>query len=101
MFVCVSSHIRTAGVKAPQLKPFLQTLSSVLMHRGIALGVHSDAGWLTLKPPLLSSSDVLSLLHRWGTLAHDTALLASLQGLATTCQLKDLLGEISDAFLSD
>lgn len=98
MCVSLHSHIRPAGVQAPQLKPFLQTLSSVLMHRGIALGVHSDAGWLTLKAPLLSSSDVLSLLHRWGTLARDTPLLTSLQGLATAGQLKDLLGEPSVAF---
>ncbi|XP_041920011.1 nucleolar pre-ribosomal-associated protein 1 isoform X1 [Alosa sapidissima] len=95
-FLCVLlsviKHLKTAGVKAPQLKPFLQTLSSVLMHRGIALGVHSEAGWLTLKAQLLSSLDVLSLLHRWGTLARDTALLNTLQGLATACQLKDVFG---------
>ncbi|KAL2096575.1 hypothetical protein ACEWY4_008723 [Coilia grayii] len=95
-FLCVLlsviKHLRTAGVKAPQLKPFLQTLSSVLTHRGMAMGAYSEAGWLTLKPPLLSSSDVLPLLHRWAMLAQDTTLLAALQTLATTCQLKDLLG---------
>ncbi|XP_063062000.1 nucleolar pre-ribosomal-associated protein 1 [Engraulis encrasicolus] len=96
-FLCVLlsviKHLRTVGMKAPQLKPFLRTLSSVLTHQDSAMAAHAEAGWLTLKPPLLSDTDVLPLLHRWAALAQDTALISTMLGLASTCQpLKDLLG---------
>ncbi|XP_051962696.1 nucleolar pre-ribosomal-associated protein 1 isoform X2 [Xyrauchen texanus] len=81
-----------AGVSAPQLKAFLHTLSSVLLHCGTAVNAHRESGWLTLHPHKLSCSEVLSLLQRWGILAHDTSLLSSLQALANKHKVKELLG---------
>ncbi|XP_056613383.1 nucleolar pre-ribosomal-associated protein 1 [Triplophysa dalaica] len=80
------------GVAVPQLKAFLHTLSSVLMHCGTVLNAHKEAGWLTLHPRKPSCSEVLSVLQRWGTLARDTFLLSALQTLADKHNVKELLG---------
>ncbi|KAL0173722.1 hypothetical protein M9458_029690, partial [Cirrhinus mrigala] len=70
-----------SGVSALQMKAFLHTLSSVLLHCGTALNAHKEAGWLTLNPQKLSCSEVLSLLQCWATLARDVSLLSALQTL--------------------
>lgn len=80
------------GVAVAQLKEFLHTLSSVLMHCGTALNAHKEAGWLTLHPRKPSCSDVLGVLQRWGTLARDTFLLSALQTLVGKHNVKELLG---------
>uniref|UniRef100_A0A8K9WXR5 URB1 ribosome biogenesis homolog n=1 Tax=Oncorhynchus mykiss TaxID=8022 RepID=A0A8K9WXR5_ONCMY len=80
-------------VKAGQLSLYLQTLSSILQHCGTALGVHGEAGWLTLRPQALSSQDALALLHRWSTLTHNAPLLSQLQTVAEKHKVKELLGE--------
>ncbi|KAK6296277.1 hypothetical protein J4Q44_G00339900 [Coregonus suidteri] len=102
-FLCVATsiirHLRLvkAGqlsllVKAGQLSLYLQTLSSILQHRGTALGVHGEAGWLTLRPQAISSPDALALLHRWSTLTHNAPLLSQLQTVAEKHKVKELLG---------
>ncbi|KAM6946090.1 nucleolar pre-ribosomal-associated protein 1 [Aplochiton taeniatus] len=94
-FLCVTSnlirHLRV-GVKSAQLNRFLQTLSSVLRHRGTALRVHADGGWLTVHPHAVSCAEALTLLQRWAALSHDTPLLAQLQGVAEKHKVKELLG---------
>ena len=80
-------------MKAGQLSLYLQTLSSILQHCGTALGVHGEAGWLTLRPQALSSQDALALLHRWSTLTHNAPLLSQLQTVAEKHKVKELLGE--------
>uniref|UniRef100_A0A673WHG4 URB1 ribosome biogenesis homolog n=1 Tax=Salmo trutta TaxID=8032 RepID=A0A673WHG4_SALTR len=79
-------------VKAGQLSLYLQTLSSILQHCGTALGVHGEAGWLTLRPQALSSQEALALLHRWSTLTHNAPLLSQLQTVAEKHKVKELLG---------
>uniref|UniRef100_A0A8C7FZS0 URB1 ribosome biogenesis homolog n=1 Tax=Oncorhynchus kisutch TaxID=8019 RepID=A0A8C7FZS0_ONCKI len=81
-------------VKAGQLSLYLQTLSSILQHCGTALGVHGEAGWLTLRPQALSSQDALALLHRWSTLTHNAPLLSQLQTVAEKHKVKELLGDL-------
>ncbi|KAM9452285.1 nucleolar pre-ribosomal-associated protein 1 [Salvelinus alpinus] len=93
-FLCVAitiiRHLRL--VKAGQLSLYLQTLSSILQHCGTAMGVHREAGWLTLRPQALSSQDALALLHRWSTLTHNAPLLSQLQTVAEKHKVKELLG---------
>uniref|UniRef100_A0A673WIU3 URB1 ribosome biogenesis homolog n=1 Tax=Salmo trutta TaxID=8032 RepID=A0A673WIU3_SALTR len=93
-FLCVATtiirHLRL--VKAGQLSLYLQTLSSILQHCGTALGVHGEAGWLTLRPQALSSQEALALLHRWSTLTHNAPLLSQLQTVAEKHKVKELLG---------
>lgn len=83
-----------SGVNTLQMKAFLHTLSSVLLHCGTALNAHKEAGWLTLHPQKLSCSEVLSLLQRWAALAHDASLLSALQTLINKHKVKELMGKI-------
>lgn len=80
-------------MKAGQLSLLLQTVDSVLKHRGTAIGVHREADWLTLHPEALSCTEALTLLHCWALLAHNATLLAQLQTMAEKHRLKELLGE--------
>uniref|UniRef100_A0A8C7M8M0 URB1 ribosome biogenesis homolog n=1 Tax=Oncorhynchus kisutch TaxID=8019 RepID=A0A8C7M8M0_ONCKI len=99
-FLCVLCYLSSSHtpllfsrlVKAGQLSLYLQTLSSILQHCGTALGVHGEAGWLTLRPQALSSQDALALLHRWSTLTHNAPLLSQLQTVAEKHKVKELLG---------
>uniref|UniRef100_A0AAR2JVE7 Nucleolar pre-ribosomal-associated protein 1 C-terminal domain-containing protein n=1 Tax=Pygocentrus nattereri TaxID=42514 RepID=A0AAR2JVE7_PYGNA len=77
----VIRHLRS-GVEIKELQWFLQTLGSVLRHQKMSLGAYEDAGWLTMHPHNLSCTAVLRLIHCWGTLTHDKALLFDLHDLA-------------------
>uniref|UniRef100_A0A672KVI6 Nucleolar pre-ribosomal-associated protein 1 C-terminal domain-containing protein n=1 Tax=Sinocyclocheilus grahami TaxID=75366 RepID=A0A672KVI6_SINGR len=81
-----------SGVNALQMKAFLHTLSSVLLHCGTALNAHKEAGWLTLHPQKLLCSEVLRLLQRWAALARDASLLSALQTLVNKHKVKELMG---------
>ncbi|XP_071780840.2 nucleolar pre-ribosomal-associated protein 1 [Centroberyx gerrardi] len=98
-FLCVASsiirHLRT-GVKAAQLSLFLQTLGSVLKHRGTALGVNKQADWLTLRPQALSCTEALALLQCWASLSHNATLLAQLHTVTEKHKVKELLGTGKD-----
>ncbi|KAJ3591352.1 hypothetical protein NHX12_009297, partial [Muraenolepis orangiensis] len=91
-FLCVACalipRLRLEAQPA-QLGVFLQTLSSVLRHRGVALVARGDR--FTLRPQRLSPCDVLALLQRWASLSHDAALQGQLQGLAERHGIKGLL----------
>ncbi|KAK2912907.1 nucleolar pre-ribosomal-associated protein 1 isoform X1 [Channa argus] len=94
-FLCValtiSRHLRL-GVKATQLGTFLQTLCSVLKHRGTALSVNRQADRLMLHPQPLSCTEALSLLLCWATLSRNTALITQIQVLSEKHKVKELLG---------
>ncbi|XP_040902942.1 nucleolar pre-ribosomal-associated protein 1 [Toxotes jaculatrix] len=94
-FLCVAStisrHLRL-GLKAAQLSLFLQTLCSILKHRGTALRVNKQAERLTLHPQPLSCTDVLALLLCWASLSCNKALLTQIQALSEKHKLKELLG---------
>uniref|UniRef100_A0A673LFQ1 Nucleolar pre-ribosomal-associated protein 1 C-terminal domain-containing protein n=1 Tax=Sinocyclocheilus rhinocerous TaxID=307959 RepID=A0A673LFQ1_9TELE len=95
-FLCTLLAIirHLGGVNALQMKAFLHTLSSVLLHCGTALNAHKEAGWLTLHPQKLLCSEVLRLLQRWAALARDASLLSALQTLVNKHKVKELMGKI-------
>uniref|UniRef100_A0A8C1VHV4 URB1 ribosome biogenesis homolog n=1 Tax=Cyprinus carpio TaxID=7962 RepID=A0A8C1VHV4_CYPCA len=95
-FLCTLLTIirHLGGVNALQMKAFLHTLSSVLLHCGTALNAHKEAGWLTLHPQKLLCSEVLRLLQRWAALARDASLLSALQTLVNKHRVKELMGKI-------
>uniref|UniRef100_A0A8C9ZQ89 URB1 ribosome biogenesis homolog n=1 Tax=Sander lucioperca TaxID=283035 RepID=A0A8C9ZQ89_SANLU len=80
-------------VKAAQLRLFLQTLCSVLKHRGTALSVNKRADRLTLHPQPLSCAEALTLLLCWASLSRNTPLLTQIQALSEKHKVKELLGE--------
>uniref|UniRef100_A0A667Y939 URB1 ribosome biogenesis homolog n=1 Tax=Myripristis murdjan TaxID=586833 RepID=A0A667Y939_9TELE len=84
------------GVKAAQLSVFLQTLGSVLKHRGTALSVNKQAERFTLHPQALSSTEALTLLQCWASLSHNATLLAQLQSLSEKHKVKELTGTGKD-----
>ncbi|XP_037386903.1 nucleolar pre-ribosomal-associated protein 1 isoform X1 [Pygocentrus nattereri] len=86
----VIRHLRS-GVEIKELQWFLQTLGSVLRHQKMSLGAYEDAGWLTMHPHNLSCTAVLRLIHCWGTLTHDKALLFDLHDLAYKHSIRGLL----------
>ncbi|XP_036418285.1 nucleolar pre-ribosomal-associated protein 1 isoform X2 [Colossoma macropomum] len=92
-FLCallsVIRHLRS-GVEIKEVQWFLQTLGSVLRHQKMSLGAYKDAGWLTMHPHNLSCSAALRLLHCWGTLTHDKALLFDLHDLAYKHSIRGL-----------
>ncbi|PWA28006.1 hypothetical protein CCH79_00012128, partial [Gambusia affinis] len=94
-FLCValaiSRHLRL-GVKAAQLSLFVQTLGSVLVHRGSVLHVNKQADRLTLHPQPLSSTETLSLLFCWASLSHNSTILAQIQALSEKHKIKELMG---------
>ncbi|KAK5868904.1 hypothetical protein PBY51_009879 [Eleginops maclovinus] len=91
----ISRHLRSR-VKAAQLNVFLQTLRSVLKHRGTALSVNKHADWLTLHPQPLSCTEALTLLQCWASLSRNAALLSQIQALSERHKLKELLGMWKD-----
>uniref|UniRef100_A0AAQ5XV76 URB1 ribosome biogenesis homolog n=1 Tax=Amphiprion ocellaris TaxID=80972 RepID=A0AAQ5XV76_AMPOC len=102
-FLCVAStisrHLRL-GVKATQLKLFLQTLCSVLKHRETALNVNKQADRLTLHPQSLSCTETVSLLLCWASLSRNTALLTQIQALSEKHKVKELMSEYLQQTLS-
>uniref|UniRef100_A0A3Q1GR05 URB1 ribosome biogenesis homolog n=1 Tax=Acanthochromis polyacanthus TaxID=80966 RepID=A0A3Q1GR05_9TELE len=102
-FLCVAStisrHLRL-GVKATQLKLFLQTLCSVLKHRETALNVNKQADRLTLRPQSLSCTETLSLLLCWASLSRNTTLLTQIQDLSEKHKVKELMSECLQQSLS-
>ncbi|XP_076592199.1 nucleolar pre-ribosomal-associated protein 1 [Chaetodon auriga] len=94
-FLCVattiSRHLRLC-VKAAQLSLFLQTLCSILKHRGTALTLNKQADRLTLHPQPLSCTEALALLLCWASLSRNTTLLTQIQALSEKHKVKELLG---------
>ncbi|XP_039986899.1 nucleolar pre-ribosomal-associated protein 1 [Xiphias gladius] len=94
-FLCVTSTISRRlrlGMKAAQLSLFLQTLCSVLKHRGTALNANKQAERLTLHPHSLSCTEALALLLCWASLSRNKALFTQIQDLSEKCKVKELLG---------
>ncbi|KAL7400418.1 hypothetical protein ABVT39_012092 [Epinephelus coioides] len=94
-FLCVAVTISRRlrlRVKAAQLSLFVQTLCSILKHRGTALSVNKQADRLTFHPQPLSCTEALALLLCWASLSHNTALLTQIQALSEKHKVKELLG---------
>uniref|UniRef100_A0A8K9Y1W5 Nucleolar pre-ribosomal-associated protein 1 C-terminal domain-containing protein n=1 Tax=Oncorhynchus mykiss TaxID=8022 RepID=A0A8K9Y1W5_ONCMY len=89
-------HSTPKVLPLPLISQFLCVATTIIRHLSKAkstLGVHGEAGWLTLRPQALSSQDALALLHRWSTLTHNAPLLSQLQTVAEKHKVKELLGE--------
>ncbi|XP_066555925.1 nucleolar pre-ribosomal-associated protein 1 [Amia ocellicauda] len=98
-FLCLLTvllrHIQTS-LQSQQLTQFLQTLCSVLKHRGTALDAHRELSWPILRERTLSCAEALLLLYRWGVLAKDTPLLNALHCVAQKHKVKELLKSVKE-----
>uniref|UniRef100_A0A8C5TWG7 URB1 ribosome biogenesis homolog n=1 Tax=Malurus cyaneus samueli TaxID=2593467 RepID=A0A8C5TWG7_9PASS len=95
VLVMLIKHIRcTVAVESYTLNSC--TLSSVLRYRAVVVQAFRELGRCTLNASVLSSRDVLLLLHKWSFVSRDLQLQQDLQALAHKFQNKELLKNIKD-----
>ncbi|XP_014108968.1 PREDICTED: nucleolar pre-ribosomal-associated protein 1 [Pseudopodoces humilis] len=95
VLVTLIKHIRT-NVDLAKLTEFFSTLSSVLEYRAIVVEAFREMGRFTVNDSILSSRELLLLLHKWSLVSKDLQLQEDLQALAQKYQNKELLKNIRD-----
>ncbi|KAJ7418039.1 URB1 ribosome biogenesis 1 [Willisornis vidua] len=88
-------HIRTI-LDLTKLTQFFSTLSSVLEYRAVVVEAFGEMRRFTVNDRVLSSREVLLLLHKWSLIDRDLQLQEDLQVLAWKYQIKELLKNIKD-----
>lgn len=76
-----------------QLTGFFGALDSVLRYRTTVLRAFKDMNRLTVNATVLSTRDVLVLLHKWNLVERDVRLQEDLRAAAEKCQVRELLSE--------
>ena len=76
-----------------QLTGFFGALDSVLRYRATVLQAFKDMNRLTVNATVLSTRDVLVLLHKWNLVERDVRLQEDLRAAAEKCQVRELLSE--------
>ncbi|XP_068038864.1 nucleolar pre-ribosomal-associated protein 1 isoform X1 [Anomalospiza imberbis] len=98
-FLCVLvtliKHIRT-NVELAKLSEFFSTLSSVLEYRAVVVEAFREMRRFTVNDSVLSSRELLLLLHKWSLVSKDLQLQEDLQALAQKYRNKDLLKNMKD-----
>nr|XP_021404256.1 nucleolar pre-ribosomal-associated protein 1 isoform X2 [Lonchura striata domestica] len=98
-FLCVlvtlTKHIRTNGDLA-KLSELFSTLSSVLEYRAVVVEAFRERRRFMVNDSILSSRELLLLLHKWSLVSQDLQLQEDLQALAQKDQKKELLKNIKD-----
>ncbi|KAF2975450.1 hypothetical protein EK904_005043, partial [Melospiza melodia maxima] len=95
VLVALIKHIR-ANTDVARLAELLSTLSSVLQYRAGVVEAFRDMRRFTVNASVLSSRELLLLLHRWSLVSADLQLQQDLQALAHKYQHKELLKNIKD-----
>lgn len=88
----VFSFDRT-NVDLAKLTEFLSTLSSVLEYRAVVVEAFREMRRFTVNDSVLSSRELLLLLHKWSLVSKDLQLQEDLQALAQKYQNKELLSK--------
>ncbi|NXK90800.1 NPA1P protein, partial [Formicarius rufipectus] len=95
VLITLIKHIRT-NLDLPKLTQFFSTLRSVLEYRAVLLEAFRKMRRPTVNDGVLSSREVLLLLHLWSLIHRDLQLQEDLQALAQKHQIKELLKNIKD-----
>ncbi|NXF01342.1 NPA1P protein, partial [Smithornis capensis] len=95
VLITLIKHIRT-NIGLAKLTELFSTLSSVLEYRALVVGAFREMGRFTVNDGVLSSREVLLLLHKWSLVDRDLQLQEDLQALAQKYQVKELLKNIKD-----
>ncbi|KAM4701657.1 nucleolar pre-ribosomal-associated protein 1 [Discoglossus pictus] len=90
-------HIRT-NLDFSQVTQFFTTMSSVVRYRSLVLGAFKEMGRFAVNERIISSKDVLLLLHKWSTIEKDLELQESLSNLAQKHKVKELLSTIKEKY---
>ncbi|XP_013359577.1 PREDICTED: nucleolar pre-ribosomal-associated protein 1 isoform X2 [Chinchilla lanigera] len=95
VLVALLKHLRPTLASA-QLSSFFETLDSVLRYRATVLRAFKDMGRFTVNETVLSTKDVLVLLHKWSLIERDVRLQEELRAAVERCQVRDLMKMLKD-----
>uniref|UniRef100_A0A803V723 URB1 ribosome biosis homolog n=1 Tax=Ficedula albicollis TaxID=59894 RepID=A0A803V723_FICAL len=95
VLVTLIKHIGT-NVDVAKLTEFFSTFSSVLEYRAVVVEAFREMRRFMANDSVLSSRDLLLLLHKWSLVSKDLQLQEELQALAWKCQNKELLKNVKD-----
>ncbi|XP_074216763.1 nucleolar pre-ribosomal-associated protein 1 isoform X2 [Camelus bactrianus] len=88
-------HLRPT-LASTQLTSFFETLDSVLRYRATVLQAFKDLNRFTVNEAVLSTRDVLVLLHKWSLIGRDVRLQEDLRAAAEKHQVRELLKMLKD-----
>ncbi|XP_066226445.1 nucleolar pre-ribosomal-associated protein 1 isoform X1 [Saccopteryx leptura] len=88
-------HLRPT-LASTLLTSFFGTLDSVLRYRATVLQAFKDMDRFTVNEMVLSTKDILVLLHKWSLIERDAMLQEDLRTAAEKFQVKELLKMLKD-----
>ncbi|KFU94949.1 Nucleolar pre-ribosomal-associated protein 1, partial [Chaetura pelagica] len=89
VLITLIKHIRT-NLDLAKLAQFFSTLRSVLEYRDTVIKAFKEMSRFTVNDSVLSSKDILLLLHKWSIIEKDLRLQDDVQTLAQKYQIKEL-----------
>ncbi|XP_002929391.2 nucleolar pre-ribosomal-associated protein 1 isoform X1 [Ailuropoda melanoleuca] len=95
VLIVLTRHLRPTLASA-QLTGFFGTLDSVLKYRATVMQAFKDMNRFTVNETVLSTKDVLILLHKWSLLERDAKLQEDLRAAIEKYQVKELLKMLKD-----
>ncbi|XP_005638888.1 nucleolar pre-ribosomal-associated protein 1 isoform X1 [Canis lupus familiaris] len=95
VLIMLTKHLRPTLASA-QLTHFFGALESVLRYRATVMQAFSDMNRFTVNETVLSTKDVLVLLHKWSLLERDMKLQEDLRAAIEKYQVKELLKMLKD-----
>uniref|UniRef100_A0A8C4LF28 URB1 ribosome biogenesis homolog n=1 Tax=Equus asinus asinus TaxID=83772 RepID=A0A8C4LF28_EQUAS len=84
------------ALASAQLTSFFEALGSVLRYRATVLQAFKDMNRFTVNETVLSTRDVLILMHKWSLIERDVQLQEALRAAVEKYQVKELLSECQD-----
>lgn len=79
-----------------QLTSYFAALDSVLRYRATVIQAFKDMDRFTANEAVLTTKDVLVLLHKWSLLERDAKLQEDLRSAIEKYQVRELLSECRD-----
>uniref|UniRef100_A0A8C4PJU8 URB1 ribosome biogenesis homolog n=1 Tax=Equus asinus asinus TaxID=83772 RepID=A0A8C4PJU8_EQUAS len=84
------------ALASAQLTSFFEALGSVLRYRATVLQAFKDMNRFTVNETVLSTRDVLILMHKWSLIERDVQLQEALRAAVEKYQVKELLKMLKD-----
>ncbi|XP_043449674.1 nucleolar pre-ribosomal-associated protein 1 [Prionailurus bengalensis] len=95
VLIVLTKHLRPTLAPA-QLTGFFGALESVLRYRATVMQAFKDMNRFTVNETVLSTKDVLVLLHKWSLIERDARLQDDLRAAIEKYQVKELLKMCKD-----
>ncbi|KAM5281325.1 nucleolar pre-ribosomal-associated protein 1 [Ctenodactylus gundi] len=95
VLVALMKHLRPT-LSSTQLSNFFGMLDSVLRYRATVLQAFKDMGRFTVNEIMLSTKDVLVLLHKWSLIERDIKLQEDMREAIEKCQVRELMKMLKD-----